>query len=625
MTNVFVGDVGTKPTPSKTAATSRMKRPATRPAGHVPPTDTGKKATTDNPQPVAKNEPTDAPSKNFGHTLHKKMMTTTSRNVQTDKKKGKPSQSSGTLPGTLQGSLPPPAVLDKAIIAKVDNQLQQQTESQAPGKTARIIAGDKAPETPKAPKTPSLITQAAKPINTRPDQQIVSATSRPINKPAQSTIEQSRIKPEIIAPRISNKSPGINVQPEKAKDTGKAAADTASVSESPKTLQTSEIDLTSRAITAGKNTNEVASEMHTGDSKTTRAGKKPVMTTEPALALSPKTTGSTKPVITSTPPFNQQSGNKTTGNSEQSVIRDTPFARDISKTQLSNNPFSGPGGQSSQSRQNVLIGQENATQAVAETIADKAGADRKGHPGKTELFELPEKNKVRAETLSGKSIVQKMSQPGVLSSALQAENRSNLLANHGSNPNMELGEQVLAGNNARPAVTEPSAASAPFPKIAGNTDSDASVSEQIQQSVRSSFGEGNRQIVIRLNPPELGKVTIKFAEQADGITGLLLIDKLQTRQQIQQALPEIIQNLQDSGVQIKRLEVVLTNQQQEYTSKDQSSTAGQDSWSGQQSSTDPDSQRNNTTYDEWLRNIDNVTEFIEAQVQLTDNSINMLV
>ena len=601
LTNVFVGDVGTKPTPLKTAATSRMKRPATRPAGYVPPTDTGKEATTDNPQPVAKNEPTDAPSKNFGHTLHKKIMTTTSRNVRADKKKEKTSQSSGTLPATLQGSLNSPAVLDKAIIAKVDNQLQQQTQSQAPGKTARIVAGDKAP---KAPKAPSLIARAAKAINTGPDQ-IVSATSGPINKPAQSTIEQSRIKPEIIAPRISNKSPGINVQPEKAKDTGKPAADTASVSESPKTLQASKTDLISKAITAGKNTNEAASEMHTGDSKTIVAGK--------------------KPVIASTSPFNQQSGNKTTGNSEQSVVTDTPFAPDVSKTQLSNSPLAGPGDQSSQSRQNVLITQENATQAVAETIADKAGADRKGHQGKTQTFELPEKNEVRAETRSGKSVVQKMSQPGVLSSALQAENRSNLLANHGSNPGMELGEQVLAGNNARPGITDPSAAAAPFPKIAGNTDSDASVSQQIQQSVRSSFGEGNRQIVIRLNPPELGKVTIKFAEQADGITGLLQVDKLQTRQQIQQALPEIIQNLQDSGVQIKRLEVELTNQQQEHTSKDQSSTAGQDSWSGQQSSTDPDSQRNNTTYNEWLTNIDTVAEFTEAQMQLTDNSINMLV
>ena len=78
-------------------------------------------------------------------------------------------------------------------------------------------------------------------------------------------------------------------------------------------------------------------------------------------------------------------------------------------------------------------------------------------------------------------------------------------------------------------------------------------------------------------------------------------------------------------MQNKRHEVELTNQKQEQTSTDKSSTAGQDSWSGQQSSTDPDSQRNNTTYNEWLSNIDTVTEFTEAQMQLTDSSINMLM
>jgi len=613
LTNVFADAVGATPTPLKTAPTSRMRRRPTAPADYVPPTDTRRRATTDNPQPLAKNKPNNAPSKNFSHALRKKMRTTTSRNAQAARKKETPIRSSRTLPGTLQGSLTPPAVLDKTVIAKVDNKLQQQTQNQAAGKTDRMIAGDKAPKARKSPRQPSLIARAAKTINTRSDQ-IASPTSRPINKPAQSTIEQGRSKPEIIASGISNKSPGINVQSEKARATGKQAADTASVSESPKTLQTSETDLSSKVITAGVNTNEVASEMHAGDNKTTVAGKKPVITPEPALALSPKTTDSTKPVITS----NQQSGGKTTGNSEQSVVPDTPIVPDISRTQLPT------GDQSSQSQPNVRTGQENAAHAVAETIADKAGADRKGRQGKTETFELPEKNKVQAETLSGKSTVRKMSQPGVAPSALQAENRGNLLANNGSNPDMDMGEQLLAGSNVQPAVTEPSSSAAPFPRIAANTDSDAGVSEQIQQSVRSSFGEGNRRIVIRLNPPELGKVTIKFAEQADGITGMLQVDKPLTRQQIQQALPEIIQNLQDSGVQIKRLEVELTNQQQEHTSKDQSSTAGQDASSGRQSSTNPDSQRNNTTYNEWLTNTDTDTQFAETPMQLTDSSVNML-
>ncbi len=174
-------------------------------------------------------------------------------------------------------------------------------------------------------------------------------------------------------------------------------------------------------------------------------------------------------------------------------------------------------------------------------------------------------------------------------------------------------------------ITEQSPASAESTRPAANADSRPAVAEQITESVRTSISEGSRQIVIQLNPPELGKVAITFREGADGITGLLQVDEPQTRHQLQQALPEIIQNLQDSGVQIKKLEVELTNQQQEYTSKDQSSTAGQDSWSGRQNSTNPDSQRNNNTYNEWLTNNEPGTESAEARMQLTDSSINMLV
>jgi len=109
---------------------------------------------------------------------------------------------------------------------------------------------------------------------------------------------------------------------------------------------------------------------------------------------------------------------------------------------------------------------------------------------------------------------------------------------------------------------------------------------------------------------------------------LLQVDKPQTRDQLQQALPEIIQNLQNSGITIKRIEVVLTSQQEQQTFKDQSSTLGQDTFSGQQSAPNPESQRNNannTTYNESMREIDRPAEFNEPQLHLADSSINMLI
>ena len=91
----------------------------------------------------------------------------------------------------------------------------------------------------------------------------------------------------------------------------------------------------------------------------------------------------------------------------------------------------------------------------------------------------------------------------------------------------------------------------------------ADVGKQILESIHSSMsrqGE-DQQITVRLNPPELGSVVIKFQEQDNQLTGILEVSKSQTRFEIEQALPQIVRDLADSGVQIKRLEVVLSNQQ----------------------------------------------------------------
>jgi flagellar hook-length control protein FliK len=99
----------------------------------------------------------------------------------------------------------------------------------------------------------------------------------------------------------------------------------------------------------------------------------------------------------------------------------------------------------------------------------------------------------------------------------------------------------------------------------------AVVSKQIQESIQSSFTADRQEITINLQPPELGKVTIKFEQQGDDITGQLEVTKAETRSQIEQQLPEIIKNLADAGIQIKKIEVNLNDQfgQNEY--KQQSS------------------------------------------------------
>ncbi|MHC4131136.1 MAG: flagellar hook-length control protein FliK [Planctomycetota bacterium] len=99
----------------------------------------------------------------------------------------------------------------------------------------------------------------------------------------------------------------------------------------------------------------------------------------------------------------------------------------------------------------------------------------------------------------------------------------------------------------------------------------AKVGQQIQESIQSSFSNEQQQITINLQPPELGKVTIKFEQQGDDITGQLEVTKAETKTQIAEQLPEIIRNLADAGIQIKRIDVNLVNQYEQNGYKEQSS------------------------------------------------------
>ncbi len=215
----------------------------------------------------------------------------------------------------------------------------------------------------------------------------------------------------------------------------------------------------------------------------------------------------------------------------------------------------------------------------------------------------------------------------------QTKNRDNSTSNNSSNSDLE---QILSHNNPQTPVTEQSpnsAASAKTAALPGQTspsDVSADIGKQILESIHSSLSQKgqNQQITIRLNPPELGKVFIKFQEQDSQIIGLLEVSKAQTRIEIQQALPQIIQNLQDSGIQIKRLDVVLSEgeQPEQEALKDQSLQNG---WTQQHDSTNSHLGVNNPDtngINEWLINnksYENISELQEALT--TDGSINMLI
>jgi len=208
--------------------------------------------------------------------------------------------------------------------------------------------------------------------------------------------------------------------------------------------------------------------------------------------------------------------------------------------------------------------------------------------------------------------------------------------NSNSNANLNPGSgQTLSHTAPQTPIEQPPTtfavdartASPPEQALVGSQS--PSVGDQILDSVRSSLSQqtGDKQITIQLHPPELGKVSVKFQEQDAQITGILEVSKAQTRLEIEQALPQIIRNLADSGVEIKRLEVVLSEDEpsQQQAFKDPSLQDGAyQQHDSANSDSSPNEHRNVGTYYK-LANDGGYRSITELQEMLvTDNSIDML-
>lgn len=561
-------------------------------------------ATPDNPQPPVKGEPNNPPSEDFSRTLDKKMQSNTPQEAQTTKK----SEETESGSGAIEAAISIPVVPDKAAIAGTDAKLLQQIPSQTPDGTALLPAASGVIEA-----TP-VISPAAKP------QQQIPSQAPDVSAPRIATSAAIKATPVIgpTAEPLASKPvpdqavPAVEPTTDAGGSTSELIAPATSHTQSPPGAGSEPMQVSDKAFAP----KELLPDAAAGDQGEPVAGKKTVITGEPVPSPHTKVEApamANQPAESSTTPAEQLLAPKATSTPGNTAAK------------LPNSPSATLGDQASPSPQYAQIRSEKPLQAAKHAISEKTGIDNNPLPDKTQLPAVQQKNTAQVGTVSVKSIAQKAGQPGTGSFSSQADNSGSLMSSGDGATNAESGEQALIVNAAPGNITEQSPASPESTRPAANAGSHPSVAEQIQDSVRTSFSTGSRQIVIHLNPPELGKVSITFREDADGITGLLQVDEPQTRHQLQQALPEIIRNLQDSGVQIKRIEVELTGQQQQYNPKDQSAATGQDGGSSRQNSSNFQPHRDNTPYNEWLTNIDPDTDFTEAQMQFASNSVNILV
>jgi flagellar hook-length control protein FliK len=163
--------------------------------------------------------------------------------------------------------------------------------------------------------------------------------------------------------------------------------------------------------------------------------------------------------------------------------------------------------------------------------------------------------------------------------------------------------EVIPANPDRAGVVADLGRSAPSDDrgSAGADNASSSIRDQIFQSVQVAARQADRQITIQLNPPELGRVSIKFSERGAELTGLLETTNPQTRAEIHNAVPEIIRSLEQSGVAVKRIDVALSDLSRQPAQDSQRDNYPHYSWdrSGNYAFNDSDHPR--PSYDSFLQ------------------------
>jgi len=86
------------------------------------------------------------------------------------------------------------------------------------------------------------------------------------------------------------------------------------------------------------------------------------------------------------------------------------------------------------------------------------------------------------------------------------------------------------------------------------------MADQVAAQVRANMARPGQQLVIRLNPPELGQVRLRLHAEGNDLTGELKVDNPQTLEQLRAESPALVRQLADSGVQVRRLDISLTDQ-----------------------------------------------------------------
>lgn len=127
-----------------------------------------------------------------------------------------------------------------------------------------------------------------------------------------------------------------------------------------------------------------------------------------------------------------------------------------------------------------------------------------------------------------------------------------------------LPQNTEAGIVTRSGIAVPEPA-----KVAVEADAPLSAPQQILRNLQTAVQSNVQTIQIALSPEGLGIVRIKFDKNGDEITGLLEVQKEQTRLEIEKSLPNILTSLENQGISIRKIEVSqMTNPEHRHANSD---------------------------------------------------------
>ena len=576
--------------------------------------------TTYNTHAVTQNEP----PQDFRHALHKAATDKPPEQSQ-DNEKPEKQDSACEIPSraNLAQPLPVPEIPTTlgALVKKVATKMEPKTESQLAQLIANLKDGKSTSVTGHAAKSAEI-----KLLVTTDKSQLGIKTILPEKSEGQTGLKTTLTD-------TSKGQPGLQAVLTNTSESTPTADTQAGQGENADKLPLlNGTAIPTKAPTNGENAEELISNVLVdNDSKTTAIGEKTATAGTSAVADTQKTIllvagGSNNKLTSETP------DSKTTTTGEEAAKTDKPASPDNEKTPtlITNFPSVQTKSPEAQS-QTVVIAPEkpapiakqtsNSNAATPQILSESSGGNGKESPR-------------AGNKLPDDSTAQKLYTTELQVSTSQTKDRGNSTSNNSFNSDLE---QILSHNNPQTPVTEQSPTSskdirtANLPGQTSPSDVSADIGKQILESIHSSLSQKgqDQQITVRLNPPELGKVFIKFQEQDGQIIGLLEVSKPQTRIEIQQVLPQIIQNLQASSIQVKRVEVVLSeaDQPEQEAFKDSASGELQNGWGQQKDSTNSYMGGNNPDaggINEWLINNYSFRNISELQEALITDGINML-